>query len=784
MTETFVGAPIRRKEDGRLLFGDARYVGDLQLPGMLTAVVVRSPLAHARIISINTERARALPGVAAVFTAADLGAALMPLPSFGQFPPNLIAEWKPMLRSAPVPTMARDKVRHVGEAVALVVADSRYTAEDGAELVEIEYEPLEPVTSIDAALRGDAVILFEGWDDNVALHLQLGFGDIDAAFAGATHVISDHFTCHRYTGVPLEGRGLLAAPDPDRRGMTVWSNHQLPHFQRALICDALERPEFSVRVLQCDVGGGFGQKAGLYPEDVLIPFAAGKLGRPVRWLEDRHEHFMASSHSREQQFDASLAVGADGLLLGLRYDAYLDAGAYLTFPVVLPVLGFAHTVGPYRLPAVAADLRSVLTNKTTSAPYRGAGRPETVFMLNRLIDRAADELGLDPIEVRRRNLITPDEMPYSPGILYRDGGPLVLDSGDYPAALERCAAAIDYDRFRTDQASAREQGRHLGIGISCNVESTGIGPFEGARVKIDPSGQIAVYTGVVSSGQGHETVLAQVCADVFGVDPAHVTVRQGDTADIAFSRGTYHSRVAVTAGNAVHSAAQRTRDKVLRFAGHMLEAAVADLEVHDGQVNVKGSPGAKMTLAECAQRCIPGAALPDGMEPGLDESDYVTFPTVTWAYAAHAAIVSVDPATGGVEIVRYVVVHDCGRLLNPMIVRGQIQGGVTAGIGGAMLEELVYNDDGQLLTASLMDYLLPAMSDVPAIEILQTETASTTNALGVKGVGEGGTVGPPAALAAAVEDALAPLGVRIRHSSLSPRHVLAAIREAQSAPAP
>ena len=689
-----------------------------------------------------------------------------------------------MLRSAPVPTMASDKVRYVGEAVALVVADSRYTAEDAVDLVEVEYEPLESLTSIEAALSPGAVRLHEGWDDNVALHLKLGFGDVARAFADAAHVITDRFTCHRYTGVPLEGRGLLAAPDPDRRGMTVWSNHQLPHFQRALICEALGKPEFTVRVLQCDVGGGFGQKAGLYPEDVLIPFAAERLDRPVRWLEDRHEHFMASSHSREQRFDASLAVTADGILLGLRYSAYLDAGAYLTFPVVLPVLGFAHTVGPYRLPAVAAELRSVLTNKTTSAPYRGAGRPETVFMLNRLVDRVAQQLGLDPVEVRRRNLITPDEMPYAPGTLYRDGGPLVLDSGDYPAALDSCVSAIGYHEFRKAQASAREQGRHIGIGVSCNVESTGIGPFEGARVRIDPSGQIAVYTGVVSTGQGHETVLAQVCADVFSVDPGQITVRQGDTADIAFSRGTYHSRVAVAAGNAVHSAANRTRDKTVRFAAHILEASVEDLKVHDGQINVKGSPNASVTLAECAQRCIPGADLPDGMEPGLDESDYVEFGSVTWANAVHAATVSVDPATGQVDIVRYVVVHDCGRMLNPMIVRGQIQGGVAAGIGGTLLEEIVYDDEGQLITASLVDYLLPSLSDIPELEILHTQTPSTTNVLGVKGAGEGGTVGPPAALAAAVEDALSPLGVRIRHSSLAPRHILAAVRAAQSAREP
>jgi aerobic carbon-monoxide dehydrogenase large subunit len=780
LSETFVGTGVRRKEDGRLLYGNARYVGDVQLPGTLTAVVVRSPHPHARIASIDVTAARALPGVAGVFTAGDLGSALRALPSFGQFPAALLAAWKPTLRPAPVQSMATERVRYVGEPVALVVGGDRYIAEDAADLVEIDYDPLAQVTDVDQSLAPDAPRLFDGWDDNVALDLTIGFGDIESAFARAEIVVRDCFECHRYTGVPLEGRALMAAPDPGGRGMTVWSNHQLPHFLRALICDALEQPEFAVRVVQCDIGGGFGQKAGLYPEDVLIPFAAQALGCPVRWLEDRSEHFMASSHSREQRLEAEIAATADGGLLGLRYEALIDAGAYLTFPAVVPVLGFAHTVGPYRIPAIAAVIRSVLTNKTTSAPYRGAGRPETVFMLNRLIDRVAEAVGRDPVDVRRLNLITPGELPYAPGVLYRDAAPLVLDSGDYPAALERCIAAIDYEGFRREQRAARAAGRQTGIGISCNVEATGIGPFEGARVRVDPSGRLAVYSGVVNTGQGHETVLAQVCADVFSVDPEQITVLQGDTTDIGFSRGTYHSRVAVAGANAVHKAARRTLDKAMSLAAHRLEAAPEDMEIREGRISVKGSPAPSLTLGELAALCIPGGDLPDGMEPGLDETDYVNLSAVTWAYAAHAAIVSVDAETGGVEIVRYVVVHDCGQMLNPMIVKGQIQGGVVAGIGGALLEELVYDEDGQLVTTSFMDYLLPTLTDVPEIEIHHMSTPSPLNTLGVKGAGEGGTVGPPAALAAAVEDALTDRGVRINTTSISPRHILSAIRAAES----
>lgn len=776
MAETFTGRGIPRKEDPRLLRGEGTYVSDIILPRMLTAVVVRSVEPHARIRGIDTSEAKALPGVAAVFTHRDLGHAQILLPSFGQFPAALIEQWRPTLRQAPVPTLAAEKVRYVGEPVALVVATDRYLAEDAADLVRVDYEPLPPVAGAEAALERGAALLQDGWEDNTALHMRVVVGDVEWAFANAAHIFEDRLYSQRYTGVPLEGRGIVAAPELAGRGLTVWSSHQLPHFQRDLICDALELPEFSVRALQVDIGGGFGQKAGLYPEDVLIPFAAHRLGRPVKWVEDRREHFMASSHSREQLYDAAIAVDESGRILGLRYSVLLDAGAYLTFPVVLPYLGLCHLLGPYKVPALDAEIRSVLTNKVTSAPYRGAGRPEATFLINRMVDRVARELEMDQAEVRRRNLIRAEEMPYSPGVLYRDGTQMVLDSGDYPAALEKCLDAIGYHDFREAQVLARARGEYRGIGVACNIEATGIGPFEGARVSIDPSGEIAVYTGVVNTGQGHPTVFAQVCADVLGVDPDRVTVKTGDTATIGFSRGTYHSRAAVAAGSAVRQASMKVRDKVLEFASHEMEVAVADLELADGAVHVKGDPRASLSLGRCAQLCIPGANLPAEMEPGLDETAYIHLPSVTWAYAAHAAIVTVDPDTGGVKIGRYVVVHDCGRLLNSTVVDGQIHGGVAAGIGGALLEELVYGDDGQLLTTTLMDYLLPVMDDIPQIEIVHMETPSPLNPLGVKGAGEGGTVAPPAVIAAAVEDALAPFGVRIGRTPVSPKTILAALR--------
>lgn len=782
MAETFTGQGIPRKEDPRLLRGHGQYVGDIRAPGMLSAMVVRSQHAHARLARTDVRRAAAMPGVAGVFTHQDLGGAQLPIPSFGQFPPALLERWKPQLRPAPAYSLASEKVRYVGEPVALVVASDRYIAEDAADLVEIEYDPLPAVVDVEQAAQPGTPTLQDDWPDNTALLMRVGFGEVDEAFARAAHVFEDRFYSHRHTGIPMEGRGMLAVPDADH-GLTIWTSHQLPHFQRALVCDALGLPEFSVRARQADIGGGFGPKAGLYPEDILIPFAAHRLGRPVRWVEDRREHFMSSSHSREQLFDAAIAVDQDGRILALRYKLWLDAGAYLTFPVVLPYLGLCHLLGPYKIPALDAELRSVLTNKVTSAPYRGAGRPETTFVINRLVDRIARELGVDRAEIRRRNLIGPQEMPFSPGILYRDGSPVVFDSGDYPSALERCLQAIGYEGFQAGQDEARSRGEYLGIGVACNVEATGIGPFEGARVVVDPSGQVAVYTGVVSTGQGHQTVFAQVCADIMGVTPDDVTVRTGDTATIGFSRGTYHSRAAVAAGNAVHAASLKLRAKVLEFAAHQLEASPGDLEISGGVVGVKGSPSAQISLARCAQLCIPGGNLPSGMDPGLDETEYVEFPSVTWAYAVHAAIVRVDPGTGAVKIERYVIVHDCGRVLNSTLVDGQIHGGIAAGIGGAMLEHLVYSDDGQLLTTTFMDYLLPVLDDIPEIEVIHMETPSPLNPLGVKGAGEGGAVAPPATLAAAVENALEPFGVTITRTPLSPSAILSAIRQAQEATA-
>ena len=825
MSDLFVGAPVRRKEDVAMLRGEARYISDLTATGMLVATVVRSSFPHARILSIDASAALAVDGVAAVYTAGDLGPSQRYLASFGQFPPTLLSKWQPSIWPAPVTTLAGDRVRYAGEPVALVVATDRYVAEDAAELVDVDYEPLDPVTGAKQALRDDVpnvhdradgqeIIRTEpwrswcsapgqwaddgtlqvSWDRNTALDMTVHSGDVDDAFARAAHVVKQRYKSHRYTGVPLEGRGILAIPDPDGEGMMVWSSHQIPFFHRALIAESLGVPEETIRVAQPYLGGGFGQKAGIYGEDVLIPFAARALNRPVKWLEDKHEHFQASSHSREQQYDAELALDAEGRILGLRYDVLIDVGAYLTFPVVLPYLGMCHAFGPYRLPAMQARLRSIFTNKVPSAPYRGAGRPEVAFMMNRLIDHAARELGLDPADIRRRNLIRPDEMPFDAGVLYRDGAPLIIDSGDYPEALERNLDGIGYGAFRQEQKQARANGRHLGIGVACNIEAGGLGPVEGARVEVVGSGDVVIHLGVVDSGQGHRTAFAQICADELGMDIANISVRSGDTRGVIYSRGTYHSRAAVLAGNAVYGAARKVRAKLLQLASHHLEATPEDLELVAGSVRVKGTDRS-MTLKRCAQLCVPDGSsvaaavasagaivgLPPGMEPGLDETHFQPGTSVVWGNASHAATVEVDPELGTFKILRYVVVHDCGRVLNPLIVEGQVHGGVAQGIGGTVLEELVYDEHGQLTTSTLADYMLPRLADIPDIETISMESLSPLNPLGVKGAGEGGTIGPPAALAAAVEDALVPFGVTISQTPLSPANILQALREARGA---
>jgi carbon-monoxide dehydrogenase large subunit len=771
--QSWVGRSIRRKEDARLLRGQGRYFDDLPLPGALAAAVLRSPHAHARLLRIDSSRALALPGVYAVLTGADL---VPPADAIGTahwaIHPAIQAAANPRIRPDRMPLLATDKAHYVGEPVAVLVADDRYLAEDALELIEVEYEPLPVLTNVDAALAPDAPLIHEEWGDNVALAFEVRKGDVEAAFAAAQVVVRDRFRSHRYTGVPIETRGVAAAVDPHSGNLTVWTSIQMPHPTRDLLASLLGRSIDQVRVVAPDVGGGFGIKGHAYVEDVLIPILALRLGRPVKWVEDRREHFVSAVHAREQLHDFELAADAEGRILGLRDRVLADKGAYNPLGMVLPYNTIAHTFGPYLVPAASFEVKAVVTNKTPHAPYRGAGRPEAVFAMERALDRLAADLKIDPAELRLRNLVPAEAMPYDTGLLYRDGQPLVYDSGDYPAMYRLGLELLEYDRWRAEQAKSAGSDRRIGIGLAGYVEGTGVGPFESGSVTIDPaSGRVRVATGTTSQGQGHQTTFAQVVADVLDVSIDQVDVVAGDTAAITYGFGSVASRGMVTGGSAVAGAAGRVRDKAVRVGAQLLEASVDDVELAGGGVRVKGAPTRSITLGEIARALLPGRGRVRDETVGLREESHFEPPTVTYASGLHGAVVAVDVPTGRVEILRYVVVHDCGRVVNPLIVDGQVAGGVAQGIGGALYEDLVYDDQGQLLTTSLMDYLLPTTAETPPLTLGHQEHLSPRNPLGVKGLGEGGAIGPPAAIANAVEDALRDLGVRVRETPLGPSRV-------------
>ena len=739
---TWVGQSLRRREDERLLRGEGCYVADVELPGQLHAVFLRSPFAHARIRSVDTAAALALPGVAAVLTRDDVPPGPLPPFLWDTPPEKLVAALRPHLRPCHPPLLP-DRALYAGQAVAVVVAESRYLAEDAAELVEVDWEPLDPLATLAEAAAPGAPTVHEGWDSNVAVRFVVSKGDAAAALRDAAVVIRERFEIQRQAGLPLETRGAVGSFDAASGALTLWSATQNSHPLRRAMSRVSGLSIHQVRVIAPDVGGGFGIKGVLYPEDLLVGLAAIRLRRPVKWVEDRLEHMQSAIHAREQVHEIELALSADGEILALRDHILVDTGAYNPLGLVIPYNTIEHLMGPYRVPSLEATAEGVITTKTPTAPYRGAGRPEAVFAVERSLDLAARELGLDPLELRLRNLVRPDEMSYETGILYRDGEPLVLDGGDYPGVVRRAAELVDWD----DVERGERDGRLVGRGVGVYVEGTGVGPFEGARVTVGRDGRVAVRTGACSQGQGHRTVFAQVCADALGVDPDVVDVVGGDTEGLEKGWGTVASRSAVVAGNAVAQAAALVR------------ARARELAVGDGPLDL-------------------AALAADGAE--LDATFYFEPPTVTWAVGAHTAVVAVDPATGEVEILRYAVVHDCGRELNPMIVAGQMRGGVAQGIGAALYEEVVFDDEGQLLSGTLADYLVPTSEEVPPIELDHFESPSPLNPLGLRGIGEAGAIGPPAAIANAVEDALGARGAVVRRTPLTPERVLEHLR----APAP
>lgn len=773
----WIGRPVPRVEDDRLLRGNGRYVDDINLPGALEAAVLRSPHAHARIESVDVEAAVEAPGVIAVWSGADV-AHLPPLLNKEELrTPSRLAELlDPRVVMTPMPLLATDKVLYVGQPVAIVFAENRYLAEDALELVDVRYTPLSVLVDPDRALAADAPVLHDDLSDNTAVAVATQVGDPDAAFATAHTVISEEFQAHRYVASPIETRAIAARTDPYSGELTIWSNTQTPHRARDAVAHTLGLGAETVRVIATDVGGGFGQKGILYIEELLIPYAARQLGRPVLWREDRNENLTAASHAREQIHRIELAADADGKLLAVRDRITVNFGAYNMTGLVIPYNSLCHLLGPYRIPNVDIDVVGVLTNTTFATPYRGAGRPEVVFAMERAMDRLAVQLGLHPSELRARNLIAPDDMPYATGLVDRSGNPQSYDSGDFPELLRRARAKVDTDAVE----AARREGRHVGVGYAMYIEATGLGPFETARIDIAPSGRVKLAIGAPSQGQGHRTSMAQIAADALGVPLDVIDVVGGDTAATPFGVGTIASRALVNAGNATHRVGKLVREKALEAAARRLGVPVSDLTLTDGVfTTIAGGPA--LTLAELTGSApLPGTPEPADGRHGTELSETVHFrpPGFAVASGAHAAVVAVDEHTGEVEILQYVVVHDAGVIVNPLIAEGQVTGGIAQGIGGALYEEMIYGPDGQPRTGTYMDYLVPTSSEIPDLDMDEIHSPSPTNDLGVKGLGEGGAIAPQAVLANAVEDALRPFGVVVRRGPLSPSRIRDLLRDA------
>ena len=765
-----IGLSVKRREDRRLLTGRGHYVDDVRLPHLCHAAIVRSPHAHARILDVDARRATALPGVVAVLTIADL-------PECAAAVPSLVTS--PRFRPYVQPAIAGPKVRHAGEAVAVVVADDVYRAADAAEVLDVRYAVLPAVATVEAALAKGAARVFDEWPDNVAGPSAGAVGDVTRGFAQAHVVVEARLSVPRVTAMPIEPRGVVAQPDaPDGR-LTVWASTQMPFAVRAAVAVALDLAEEQVRVIAPDVGGGFGAKGHVYPEDVLIPAVARRLGRAVKWIETRREHFLATAPDRDQHHQLRLGVASDGAIAAIETTFTRDGGAYPVLGDVITLNTINHLPGPYRVAHLKGSAVNVVTHKTFTGAYRGAGRPEVAYVLDRLLDRAARRLGMDPAELRRRNLIRFDEMPYTTGLRYRDGIPIVYDPADYCAAFDRLLARFGYDEWRAAQKGRRASSRPIGIGLSAYLEGTGIGPFEGADVRIDPSGMVYLQIGVSSQGQSHETTLAQVCAAELGVDTERVVVVGGDTAVLGYGNGTIASRVAAVTGPAVARTSREVARKARLVAGELLECAPTDVVFAGGRAHVAGMAGRSIELGELARGSLRSPTLLLEGAPGLHACAFFRPETVTWAFGAHACALEVDVETGAVRLLRYAAVHDCGRPLNPMVVEGQLHGGIVQGIGAALGEELIYDGGGQLLTGSLMDYGVPKADEVPPLDVVALDFPSTRNEMGIKGVGESGIISPVPAIANAVEDALADRDVAIERVPLTAASVWEALRTAQ-----
>ncbi len=750
--------------------GRGRYLDDLHRPGTRHLAVIRSPHARARILSVDATAARALPGVL-VFFASDLPEVARGIPApFGSTPST-----RPYVQVV----LAGEEVRYVGEPVGVVVADDPYRLADAVDAVAIDYEPLAPVTTLEAATRGRERVHGD-WPDNAAIVARGAIGEVEPALASADLVVEERLYHPRITAVPIEPRGVLAYPDPESGALIVWSSTQNPYLVRDAVAVALGLAAEEVRAMAPDVGGGFGPKGSVYHEELLVAAVARRLGQPVKWIEGRREHFVATGHDREQLHAVRIGFRRDGTLVGIDDAFQADVGAYPVEGAGLTLNTVNHLPGPYRLPHYRSVGTSYVTNKTQNAAYRGAGRPEAVFVMERLLDIGARRLGLDPIELRRRNLVQPGEMPYRSGLTYKDGIPIAYDPGDFPAALDRALEALPLAAFRTRQARQARTSRRIGVGVACYAQGSGIGPYEGAEVRVDPSGKVYVTIGVAAQGQGHQTTLAQICAAELGVRLDDVVIVAGDTDRFPIGMGTGGSRVAANTGPAVARTAREVHARARTVAAELLECAPEDVRIEEGRAFVAGVPGRAVTLGRLAHAAIRSKALRKTGEPGLQRCSYFYPNTVTWASGVQAAAVEVDLETCEIQLLAYTVVHDSGRAINPAIVEGQLQGGAAQGIGAGLWEELVYDDAGQLLTGSLMDYGLPKADQLPALPVALLDHPSAVNDLGIKGVGESGAIPGAAAIANAVEDAVADLGVTIREVPVTAARLFALLEAARA----
>jgi aerobic carbon-monoxide dehydrogenase large subunit len=779
MAIRYVSRSVKRTEDPPLLMGRAHFIGDIALAGLRAVAFLRSPHAHARIVAIDVSAAFAMPGVDAIVTGADLATTTRPIRAAMSGAGYQESGW---------PALAVGKVRFAGEPVAAVVAADRYRAEDALEAIRVTYDPLPAVADAEVSMRLDAPRLHEEMPANIIFHTHFENGAVEQALASADIRVSETFRHRRCSSVPMEARGVMAAVDPVDGTLTVWASSQTPHLMRSGLAEALGVPDSRIRVLCPSVGGGFGPKMHLYPEDVVVAELARRLRRPVRWLEDRRENLLSSAQARDHVNHVEIGARADGTLVALRSTLICDSGAYSVYPVTAslePLTAAGILPGPYRLPALAYDAYAVATNKCPAGAYRGVGMALGTFVRERLVDMIARRAGLDPAEVRRRNFIDAKELPFA------TASGLVVDSGDFAQSLDRALEASDYASLRA-QPRRTPAGKYRGIGLAAYTEFTGMGSgtfrrrgmrqvsgHDAATVRVEPTGEVRAFVSAASQGQGHVTTLAQVLADELGADLAAVTIVEGDTERCPYGSGSFASRSMVVSGGALVLAARRVREKIATIAGHMLEAAPQDLTIDRGTIAVRGAPGRTLTIADVAGLAYrpAGGTLPPGVDPALEATQYYDPPPATFSNGSHVAVVEVDPETGLVTLVRHVVVEDCGRIVNPMIVDGQTHGAVAQGIGNALYEEIAYDEGGQPLTTTFMDYLIPGTMDVPPLDVVHMETPPAVTVSGFKGMAEGGTIGATAAVANAVADALLPLGIDVRELPLTPDRVYRLVKE-------